>query len=208
MLLALLTTVLPANVQDPAATAVAPVTGEPQWTTSLSTYWIEPPHDSGYLSGILSADRGDLHLEAHWAYEDRDTLSIFAGKSFPIEGDLKGSVTPRIGLAGGDSDGIIPAVALELGWENLNFTTDVEYMIGTSDETEDFLYDWSELTYAISDRFTVGLVGERTNVFDQELSVDRGFLAGVSFGKTWLTAYVFNPDQDDPYVTLSFGAGF
>jgi hypothetical protein len=157
----------------------------------------------------LSADRGPLHLEAHWAYEDRDTLSIFVGKTFPIAGDISGSITPRIGVAGGDSDGIIPAFALGLDWKALSFTTDVEYLIGTSSDTDDFLYSWSELAYGFSERFSAGIVGQRTNVFDQELTIDRGLLFNVATGKgSHLTAYIFNPDLDDPYVSIAFGVGF
>lgn len=216
MLLALLLLCLPGDAQDPAgqtqaqapAQTPAPAPAAPQWVTSLSTYWIEPPHASGYLSAVLGVDRGELHLEAHWAYEARDTYSVFVGKSFPVEGDIKGKFTPRIGLAGGDSQGIVPAAALQLGWKALNFSTDVEYMIGTTSDTSDFLYSWSELTCAVNDRFTVGLVGQRTNVFDQQLSVDRGFLAGVKLGQTYLTAYFFNPDLGDPYYTLALSAGF
>jgi hypothetical protein len=212
MLLALMTLLASALLQDPVQQAPPPAPPAPpapsQWTTSLSTYWIEPPHASGYLSAVLAADRGPLHLEAHWAYEDRDTFSVFAGKSFPIEGELSGHFTPRIGVAGGNSEGIVPAMALALDWKALSFSTDVEYMIGTSSDTSDFLYSWNELSYALSDRFHVGLVGQRTNVFDQELTVDRGLLFGVSFGRSALTAYVFNPDLDDPYVTIAFGTGF
>lgn len=208
MLLVPLTLLLPAALETPVEDVKATVTSEPQWTASVSTFWIEPPHDSGYLSGILYADRGDLHFEAHWAYEDRDTLSVFVGKSFPIQGDVSGSFVPRIGVAGGDSDGIVPAMALELGWEQLSFSTDVEWLIGTSSDTDNFLYSWSELTWDINEKFAVGLVGQRTNVFDQELTVDRGFLFGMGLGNTRLTAYLFNPDLGDPYFSLAFEAGF
>jgi hypothetical protein len=208
MLLAPILLLCSANPQDHAGEPSAPVATESPWETSLSTYWIEPPHTYGYLSAVVTADKGPLHLEAHWAYEDRDTLSIFAGRNFPIEGDIHGSFTPRLGLAGGDSDGIVPAANLGLGWKSLHFSTDVEYLIGTSNETSDFLYSWNEFTYALSDRFTIGLVGQRTNIFDQDLTVDRGLLFGMSFAKAYVTAYVFNPDRDDPYVTLAVGAGF
>jgi hypothetical protein len=208
MLLIPLTLLLPTPFQEPAPKGRASLTAEPQWTTSLSTYWIEPPYSSGYLSGVLYADRGSLHLEAHWAYEDRDTLSLFVGKSFPLAGDIAGSFTPRIGIAGGDSDGIVPAMALDLGWKSLSFSTDIEYMIGTSSETRDYLYSWSELSWAMTEKFSVGLVAQRTNVFDQYLSVDRGFFFGMALGQTRLTAYVFNPDLGDPYVTIALAAGF
>lgn len=188
--------------------AAPPAPSESAWTTSLSTYWMEPPEESGYLSGVLAADRGTLHLEAHWAYEDRDTFSLFVGHNIPFEGDLSGVFTPRIGYAVGDSDGVVPAFALEVGWKSLYFSTDAEYLIGTSDDTDDFFYSWSELGWTFAERFTVGLVGQRTNVFDQELTVDRGFLVGVALGPTQVTGYVFNPDQDDPYYSIAVGAAF
>jgi hypothetical protein len=208
MLLALLGLLVAGPVQEPSGNVPAQAPPPPQWTTSLSTYWIEPPHSSGYLSAVLTADRGPLHLEAHWAYEDRDTFSVFAGKSFPIEGEVHGSFVPRIGVAGGNSEGIVPAMGLGLNWKELSFTTDVEYMIGTSSDTSDFLYSWNELSWALSERFSVGLVGQRTNVYKQDLTVDRGLLFGVSLGRARFTAYLFNPDLSDPYFTLAFGTGF
>lgn len=209
MLLAPLLLACPVAPQDPAAKPPTPAVQPPsQWVTDLSTYWIEPPHTYGYLSAVFTADRGPLHLEAHWAYEDRDTLSLFAGKNIPIEGDLKGSITPRLGIAGGDSSGIIPAVALDLSWSKLNFTTDFEYLIGTSSSTSDFFYSWTELSWQFTERFNAGLVGARTHVYNQELDVDRGLLFGFNFRRTRLTGYLFNLDQDDPYVMLGLGASF
>ena len=207
MLLAPLALILSPELQEPASQGQPPPPAS-EWSTSLSTYWTEPPDESGYVSAILTADRGPLHLEAHWAYEARDTFSIFAGKNFPIEGDLEGHFTPRLGVAVGDAEGIVPALNFEVGWKQLSFLTDIEWMIGTTSDTDNFLYSWNELDWAVSERFTLGLVGQRTNVFDQELSVDRGFLMGLNLGKTTLTAYVFNVDVDDPYVSIAFGAGF
>ncbi len=208
MLLAPLTFLFPAPVQVSGGHVPAPREEAPGWSTSLETYWTEPPDEDGYLSGILSADRGALHLEARWAYEGRDTASFFVGRSIPWEGTVFGSATPMAGIAVGDTDGVVPALSLEVGWKSLSFTTDAEYLIATSDDSDDFFYSWSELTWTFSDRFLVGLVGQRTNVFDQELTVDRGLLVGVALGQAYVTVYVFNPDQDDPYVTVAVGASF
>jgi hypothetical protein len=193
--------------QEPEPEPLQPAPTEPAWSLSLDTYWVEPPDDSGYLIGILYADRGQLHLEARYAYEDRDTASVFAGWRMPWEGTVSGSVTPMIGVAFGETDGVVPALSLEVGWGSFAFTSELEYLIGTSSESEDFFYSWSELTWSPSARFTLGLVGQRTNVFDQELEIDRGFLVGLGLGPAWLTAYVFNPDQD-AYVTVGLSAGF
>jgi hypothetical protein len=200
--------VVQAPVQEPPPEAPVAPQAAPAWSTSLETYFIDPPGEDGYLSAILSADRDRLHLEARWAYEDRDTASLNVGWAFPWEGELHGSLTPMIGYAAGQTDGVVTGVNIELGWKKLAFTSAAEYLIATSDDSQDFLYDWSELTWAVSERFTIGLVGQRTNVFDQELSVDRGLLVGLTLGRTYLTAYLFNPDQDDPYLTFALGAGF
>jgi hypothetical protein len=187
---------------------LAPQEEAPAWSTSLDTFWTEPPHGDGYLSGILAADRGTLHLEARWAYEGRDTASFFVGRNMEWEGTVSGSATPMIGYAFGDTNGIVPALSLALNWKELTFTTDAEYLLATADDSDDFFYSWSELYWTFGGRFALGLVGSRTNVFDQELTVDRGFLVGVALGKAYVTAYVFNPDQDDPYVTVAVGASF
>jgi hypothetical protein len=208
MLLAPLILLFPADSQVSGGESPPLATEAPTWSTSLDTFWTEPPDDDGYLSAILSADRGALHLEARWAYEGRDTASFSVGHNFEWEGDVSGSATPMIGYAFGETDGVVPAVSLELSWKALTFTTDVEYLIATSDESDDFLYSWSELSWTFADKFLVGLVGQRTNVFDQELTIDRGFFVGAALGRTYVTAYVFNPDQDDPYVSVAVGASF
>ncbi len=208
MLLAPLTLLLPANIQDPSVPPPARPAAEPRWVTALSTYWIEPPYSSGYASAILTADKGPLHLEAHWAYEDRDTLSLFLGKSFPIAGDLSGTITPRVGVAGGDSQGLIPAVNLALDWKKLSFYTDFEYMIGLSSDTSDFLYSWTELQWAFTPKFSAGLVGQRTHTYAQDLEVDRGLMFGLALGKVRVTGYFFNLDESHPYFTIAVGAGF
>jgi hypothetical protein len=211
MPLASLALLLPPILQDPASQGQPPPPQEPpptRWVTTLSTYWIEPPYESGYGSAILTADKGPLHVEAHWAYEDRNTLSLFAGKSFPIAGDLSGSVTPRLGVAGGDSSGLIPAVNLVLDWNKLSFYTDFEYMIGLSSDTSDFLYSWTELQWAFTPRFSAGLVGQRTHTYAQDLEVDRGLMFGMGLGKVRLTGYFFNLDESHPYFTIAVGAGF
>ena len=209
MLLAPLLAFAPVDAQVPGADVPPPPPkAEQAWSAYLQTFYLDPPDGDGYLSGILAADKGQLHVEARWAYEDRDTASFFGGWTIPFEGDVHGSVRPMLGFAFGDSDGVIPAVSLDVGWNKLRFTSDAEYLIATSSDTQDFIYSWNELTWAFSDRFAVGLVAERTNVFDQALTIDRGLLLSAGVGPTRVTIYWFNPDLDNPYVSIAVGASF
>lgn len=207
MLIAPLVLLVQAPSQEPAPGA-RPPEPPPKWVASLSTYYIEPPYQSGYLSAVATADKGPLHLEAHWAYEARDTLSLFVGKTFPVAGDISGTITPRVGVAGGDEQGVIPALNLALEWSKLSFYTDFEYMIGLSSDTSDFFYSWTELSWAFSERISAGLVGQRTHTYDQELEVDHGLMFSMALGRVRATGYFFNLDQEDPYFMLAVGAGF
>lgn len=209
MLFAPLLTYISADPQVPGADVPPPPPRqEERWSASLQTFYQDPPHGDGYLSGILGADRGQLHVEARWAYEDRDTASLFVGWTIPFEGDVHGSIRPMLGYAFGQTDGIVPAVSLDVGWNKLRFTSDAEYLLATSSDSQDFIYSWSELTWAFSDRFSAGLVAERTNAFEQDLTIDRGFLVSAAAGPTRVTLYWFNPDLDNSYVSIAVGASF
>ena len=41
-----------------------------EWSFALSGFVFDPPDDSPYFSPIFYADRGALHLEARYNYED------------------------------------------------------------------------------------------------------------------------------------------
>ena len=57
--------------QEPAP-QTPPAAVEPAWDVGLSAFWVEPPDDDGHNVTILTADRGALHLEARYGYEDED----------------------------------------------------------------------------------------------------------------------------------------
>ena len=53
-----------------------------------------------------------------------------------------------------------------------------------------------------------GLVIQRTKAYATEFDIQRGFFAGVSYGRADVTAYVFNPDADRPTVVVGVGVSF
>ncbi len=184
-----------------------PAPAEQAWTFALGVYAFDPPEDDAYLSPILRADRGALHLEARYQYEDRDTASLFVGGNFAFGDEVSLSLVPMIGVALGDTDGVVPAVELDLAWKGLAFYAESEYLRDLHDPDDSFFYTWDELTFAPSEWLRFGLVAQRTRVFEQELEVDRGFLIGLSGGAISFDAYLFNPDQDEPYGGVSIGFG-
>jgi hypothetical protein len=176
------------------------------FSTSLSAYYFPP--DETFILPILYADRGPLHLEARYNYEARETGSLFVGRKFTWEsGEVEGEVTPMVGLALGDVDGVAPGVELDLLLDPVEFYTEGEFMMDFGEGASSFFYFWSELTVAPTQWLNAGLVSQRTRTLETPLDIQRGFLVGGSYSDIGLTFYMFNPDEN-PYYVFTLKAAF
>jgi len=166
--------------------------------------------DEDYAQPTVAADRGPLHVEARYNYEDRNSTSAFAGLNFDVGSSVKLELTPMFGGVAGDTEGVIPALALTLSFLRFEFSSEAEYVIDLNRERDTFLYNWSEFSLWPTDWLRAGLVVQRTRTFTRfrTRDVQRGFLTGVAAG--WLegAVYVFNPGSDDQYVVASLGVSF
>lgn len=172
---------------------------------SASAYFVEDEPD--YVQPTISADRGLLHLEARYNYEDHDTGSAWIGCNLAAGDKFTLEFTPMLGVVFGNTRGIAPGFEVSLGWRNLTLSSETQYVFDADDSDSNFLYTWSELSWAPSDWWRAGLVVQRTKVYETDFDIQRGLLAGVTLGRLDLTAYVFNPD-DSPTLVIAFGAGF
>jgi hypothetical protein len=158
------------------------------------------------VTPIVYAVRGALHLEARYNYEDLDTLALFAGWTLATDDDagaLVAAVTPMLGTTFGDTRGIAPAVALELGWSGLAWYAELEYLFDLEDRDDDFFYSWSTFTYGFTDWLAAGLVAERSKTVDTDRSVQRGLALELGSGRLGISIYAFNIDTDDPYAVVA-----
>jgi hypothetical protein len=200
-----LTAVAPVSMQEPAAPQQPPP--EPDaWEFQASAYYSSPPNSDDRLIGIVYADRGPLHLEFRYNYEDLDTAALFTGWRFPVQGGaISGGITPMIGIVGGATDGIAPGLEADLDWKRLNFYTEAEYLFDFGNSGDDFLYSWSTLTWGFTEQLRAGLVAERNRVIDTSFDIQRGLIVQLSFQNTALSLYTYNIGSNDSYTTISFG---
>jgi len=194
-----------ATTGTPAAAAPA---AEKRWSfyASASTYIL--PDDPDYVQPAVTADRGWLHLEGRFNYEDRGTGSAWFGYNFAVGETLTLEFTPMIGAVFGNTTGIAPGYRGSLAWRMLQLYSETEFVIDSGDSADSFLYTWTEFEVAPVDWFRFGLVAQRTKVYQTEFDIQRGFFAGFSGRRTDVTAYVFNPDADRPTVVVTVGVGF
>jgi len=186
----------------------AQTTSGKAWSLSASAYTYVLPDDPNYVQPTLAADRGWLHLEGRFNYEDLDTGSAWIGYNFSVGDTVTLDITPMVGAVFGNTAGIAPGYKGSLGWRMLALSSETEYVISTGRSADSFLYTWSELEVAPADWCRFGLVVQRTKAYETEFDIQRGFFAGVSFGPADVTAYVFNPDADRPTFVVGAGVRF
>lgn len=186
----------------PESVTSAPPPGEVEraWDFSLSILTYLVPDSREYVQPTFTADRGWLHLEARYNYEAINTASAWIGYNFRVGEKLSFGFTPMLGGVFGETTGLAPGYRASLGWWKLEFYTEGEFVLDTADTTESFFYTWSELSLAPVEWARLGLVVQRTKLYQTEFDTQRGFLAGFSVWKLDLTAYVFNPDEDPTWV--------
>jgi hypothetical protein len=183
--------------------------GASSWTFDASAFVFDPPRDEAFVSPILAADRGALHLEARWNYEDLNTGSVFIGRTIEFDGGVVGHVVPVIGFVVGATDGIAPGMNLEIGWRRFSFTSETEIVLDLHDADANFLYTWLEGTFDTFGGLSLGFAGQRSKPVDTALDVQRGPMVSFARGPGWLGFYWFNPDRtDDETLVLAGGWAF
>ena len=166
------------------------------------------PEDQDYLQPTVTADRGSLHLEARYNYEDLHTGSAWIGWNFNVGSTVAFAFTPILGGVFGDTNGIAPGYEGALNWKSLELYSEGEHVIDSDDSSESFFYNWSELSVAPNDWCRLGAVIQRTKTYESGRDLQRGFLAGLSLGEADMSAFVFNPDDDRPIVVVAVDVGF
>jgi hypothetical protein len=182
--------------------------GAKKWSFSASAYTYLVPDSRDYVQPTITADRNWLHLEARYNYEALDTGSAWVGYNFSGGKKFAWAVTPMLGGVFGDTTGIAPGYTGSLGWWKLGLYSEGEYVFNTRDSSASFFYNWSELTVAPVDWLKLGMVTQRTRLYQTDRDIQRGLLVGLSYKQVSFTTYVFNPDESKPTVVLAVGVTF
>jgi hypothetical protein len=181
---------------------------EKAWSFSASASTYIVPDSREYVQPTLTADRGWLHLEARYNYESLDTGSAWIGYNFSIGEKLALEITPMLGGVFGDTTGIAPGYKFSLSYWKLDLYSEGEYVFDLEDSSGNFFYSWSELTFSPTDWLRLGLVAQRTRVYETDLDIQRGLLLGLSYKTVDFTSYVLNLGWEDPTLVFSVGVGF
>lgn len=206
----------PGLAQEAGTPPVAASTGEEAaaeagtnpWSLSALALLYVVPDANDFVSPVVTADRGWLHLEARYNYENFRTASIWFGYNGSVGETLVLDFTLMLGGVLGDTAGVAPGYRFSLTYGKLELTSESEYVFDARASADSFFYNWSELSVSPLEGLRAGVVVQRTRLYGEDRDVQRGFLAGFSYGKANVTAYLFNPDASKPTFVLALGLDF
>ncbi len=110
-------------------------------------YYYILPGEKNTATLIGYADYKAFHSEVRYNYEDLQTISVFGGYGFSTGHSFIAEVTPIIGFAAGNTDGVIPGLLLNLTWGKFDFYSESEYVMNFEGKENNYFYTWSELGY-------------------------------------------------------------
>lgn len=198
-----------AALADEGATGrrASPV-AKPSWAFGITAYPTVVRGGDDYTSAIAVADRGALHLEARVNYEAEGARSAFVGWTFSGGEAVTWEVTPLLGGAWGTVQAFVPGVEASVGWRQLDFYLEGEYVRDNKDRNDSYWYAWSELGYRPVEWLRVGLAGQRTLAYGGERDIQRGPFVQLTWRNFTLGGYWFNPGAGDQIFVGSVGAAF
>jgi hypothetical protein len=194
----------PATATPPAPTEAS---DDKAWSFSAAAYTYIAPDSGNYLQPTVTADRGWLHLEARYNYEALDTGSAWVGCNFSGGEHLVWEFTPMLGGVLGDITGVAPGYKGSLSWWKLELSSEGEHVFDTGDSSDSFSYTWSELTLTPVGWFRFGLATQRTYA-RSDREIQEGALVRFNYKKVDVSAYVFDPDHDEPTFVIAVGLRF
>ena len=157
--------------------------------------------DEFIFSPIYGVDRGWLHLEARYNYENINTFSAWFGYNFEGGKKFQYTITPMLGGLAGSINGISPGLELNFDFFNFNFNSASEYVFDFKGKEDNYYYNWTDLTYIPLDWLWFGISTQRTRYYQSNREFQYGPMLGFGYKWIGLTAYWYNP-FDDPYYVL------
>jgi hypothetical protein len=140
--------------------------------------------------------------EARYNYDDDQTFSLYAGKTFSRKSGFSYSATPMLGGLIGRMNGGSVGLNMDMDFENIFFSTQSQYSFSMEQRTNQFFLSWSELGYQATSWFYGGLAMQQTNLYKTAAALETGYMIGFNIKNWTVPVYVFSPSSRKAYFVL------
>lgn len=148
---------------------------------------------------------GNVYLEARYNYEDRRTVSAYAGRAFSFGKNIRVDVTPALGFVIGRDAGISLATNIEASYKKLNIFSENEYVSYQSFKENNFFFTWSGATVGLTKNIAIGIGSQLTFASGNESIINYGPLLRLQKSGFNLDGYAFNFWQDKKVWLIAIG---
>ena len=164
--------------------------------------------DPFIVGPIATADYKNLHLEARYNYEGKNTGSGWVGYNFSGGSEFKYLVTPMIGGLVGGLDGV--GIGLEFTFNFMDFELDdaMEFQFDFNTEEDDNFYNWTDISYSPLEWFYFGVSGQRTRLIENNVNIQFGPFLGIGYNEFELAGYTYNLGTEDFYLVVTTSYSF
>lgn len=142
------------------------------------------------------------YAEARYNYEDVQTVSLYAGRTFAATNNFSWSLTPMIGGMAGKLNGGSVGLHAGCSYGKFNFSSESQYSVAASTRYDNFFYNWSELWYQPADWMYTGFALQHTRLYAASSLIDPGIMLGFSYHKWSFPLYSFNMFSERRYFVL------
>jgi hypothetical protein len=179
-----------------------------KWNFSAWAEMFIIPGDKDLFNPTFYARHKKLHLEGRYNYEDRNTVSFWAGQRFELGNKVRFVFVPMVGLVFGNTNGIAPGLEMEISCWKLDFYSESEYVLDYAAQESNFFYMYSELAVRPIHAIRLGGIGQRTKVFETPRETQYGMFGEYYFGRFRVGVFYFSPFADNNYWIASASVDF
>ena len=131
------------------------------------------------------------YAEGRYNYEELETFSLYVGKTFSKNNKLSYALTPLLGGAIGNFNGVSTGINMDLDYSNFFFSLQSQYSFSTDQRADNFFYNWSELAYKPLGWLYGGISIQHTRLYKSETTLEPGILVGFTFRNLTIPVYTF-----------------
>jgi hypothetical protein len=136
--------------------------------------------------------------EVRYNYEDINTVSVYAGKTFSSGDDeWSYSATPMIGGLMGTMQGGAAGANIDVSYGKLFFSTQSQYAFSMRDKMNKYFFSWSEIGVEALPWLYGGLALQQTNPYREKGAMEGGCTIGLMIKNWTIPLYIFNPFENE-----------
>ena len=165
-------------------------------------YYMRSSQGATVVPMVHYTSKNNWYGEARYNYDEAQTFALYGGKTFSRKGTLSYSATPVLGGLMGRMNGGSVGMNMDLGFENLFFSSQSQYTFSLEQKTDKYFFSWTELGYQATPWLYGGMALQQTSLFQSAAKFEPGCMIGFSLRNWTVPVYIFNQAGGEAYFVL------